>query len=156
MKKHTVTRTWIRADGTVVTRTYTYESGRSRRGKVLVSAKGVVNKKNVDNYKEEILNSSISNAEKRTLLSDLDARIRERKRNKKKLTTTGFVGLQQEGKIERLLANAGYSTEELAAEFELSEKELLNPDNWEGNIFTAGAAQYEFKFSYTGALFTRL
>ena len=43
MKKHTVTRTWIRADGTVVTRTYTYEAGRSRRGKVLVSAKGVVN-----------------------------------------------------------------------------------------------------------------
>jgi hypothetical protein len=156
MKKHTVKRTWIRADGTVVTKEYTYGRGKSRRGKVLVNAKGIVNKKNLADFKLEIQNSTIGAAEKRTLLADLDARIRERKRNKKKLTTTGFAGLQQEQNIERMFANAGYSISEAATEFELTEAELLNPDNWEGNIYTEKGVQYSFAFSYTGALFSRI
>lgn len=156
MGKHTVKRTWKRADGTVITRTYTYGVGKSRRGRVLVNAKGVINKKNVDKFKDEIRNSAISSAEKRTLLADLDARLRERKRNKKKLTTTGFAGLQQTEKIERLFVNAGYSISEAAAEFGLSEEELLKPENWSGDVYTQGGNQYAFAFTYTGALFSKL
>ena len=156
MKKHTVKRTQIRADGTVVTKEYTYDKGKSRRGKVLVNARGVINKKNVEDFRQEIQDSDIGVAEKRTLLADLDARLRERKRNKKKLTTTGFMGLQQEEKVERLFANAGYSISEAAEAFGLNEEQLRNPANWSGDIYTQGATQYEFNFTYTGALFSRI
>ena len=156
MKKRTVKRTWRKADGTVVTREYTYNVGKSRRGKVLVNARGVINKKNVDAFKQEIRDSSISTAEKRTLLADLDANIRQRKGEKKKLTTTGFAGLQQEERIDRLFANAGYSVAEAAEEFGFSEEELLNPDNWRGDTFTQNGVQYAFAFTYTGALFSRV
>lgn len=153
--KRTVRRTWIRSDGTIVTRTYTYE-GKSRKGKVLVNSKGQINYKNVKAFKQEIKDSSASIAEKRTLLADLDSRLRERKRNKKKLTTTGFAGLQQDEKIERLFANAGYSVSEAAAEFELTEAELLDPKNWEGDIYTENGVQYAFTFTYTGSLFNKI
>lgn len=153
--KHTVKRTWTRADGTVVTRTYSYE-GKSRKGKVLVNAKGQINYKNVKKFKDEIQNSSASIAEKRTLLADLDSRLRERHRNKKKLTTTGFAGLQQDEKIERMFANAGYSPSEAASEFGLTEAELLDAKNWNDNIYTEKGVQYAFTFTYTGALFNKI
>lgn len=155
MRKQTVKRTWTRADGTVVTRTYSYE-GKSRKGKVLVNAKGQINYKNVKAFKDDIQNSSASAAEKRTLLADLDSRLRERHRNKKKLTTTGFAGLQQDEKIERMFANAGYSPSEAASEFGLTEAELLDSKNWNDNIYTEKGVQYAFTFTYTGALFNRI
>lgn len=153
--KHTVKRTWTRADGTKVTRTYSYE-GKSRKGKVLVNAKGQINYKNVKKFKDEIQNSSASIAEKRTLLADLDSRLRERHRNKKKLTTTGFAGLQQDEKVERMFANAGYSPSEAASEFGLDETELLDAKNWNDNIYTEKGVQYAFTFTYTGALFNKI
>ena len=55
-----------------------------------------------------------------------------------------------------MFANAGYSVSEAANEFGLTEEELLNPENWEGSIYTEGGVQYSFAFTYTGALFTRL
>lgn len=155
MRKQTVKRTWTRADGTVVTRTYSYE-GKSRKGKVLVNARGQINYKNVKKFKDEIQNSSASIAEKRTLLADLDSRLRERHRNKKKLTTTGFAGLQQDEKIERMFANAGYSPSEAASEFGLTEAELLDSKNWNDNIYTEKGVQYAFTFTYTGALFNKI
>jgi hypothetical protein len=155
MRKQTVKRTWTKADGTVVTRTYSYE-GKSRKGKVLVNAKGQINYKNVKKFKDEIQNSSASIAEKRTLLADLDSRLRERHRNKKKLTTTGFAGLQQDEAIERMFANAGYSPSEAASEFGLDETELLDSKNWNDNIYTEKGVQYTFTFTYTGALFNRI
>lgn len=153
--KHTVKRTWTRADGTKVTKTYSYE-GKSRKGKVLVDAKGNIRYKNVNAFKEEIKKSSASVAEKRTLLADLDSRLRERHRNKKKLTTTGFAGLQQDERVERLFANAGYSLSEAASTFGLKETELLNPKNWSGDVYTEDGNQYAFNFTYTGALFNKI
>jgi hypothetical protein len=50
--KHTVTRKWTRKDGTTVTRTYTYNKGKSHKGKTLVDAKGRINYKNVKAFKE--------------------------------------------------------------------------------------------------------
>lgn len=157
MRKQTVKRTWTRADGTVVTRTYSYE-GKSRKGKVLVNARGQINYKNVKKFKDEIQNSSYSAAEKRTLLADLDNRLKERHRNKKKLTTTGFAGLQQDSEqyIERMFANAGYSPAEAADAFDLDETELVNPKNWNDNIYTEKGVQYAFTFTYTGALFKKI
>lgn len=154
--KHTVTRTWTRKDGTTVTKTYIYGKGKSRRGKTLVDTRGRINYKNVKAFKEEINKSSASPAEKRTLIADLDSRVRERHRNKKKLTTTGFAGLQQQEKVERLFANAGYSPSEAAAEYGLTETELLDPSNWSGDVYTEKGQQYTFSFNYTGALFTRI
>lgn len=156
MKAHTVKRSWMRKDGTIVVREYTYKQGRSRKGKVLVSNKGVVNQKNVTKFKNDIMNSKLSDAEKRTLLADLDARIRQRKKSKHKLTTTGFAGLQQEQEIERLFANAGYSIEEAAKEYGIDESALRDAENWTGEIFTYDGITYTFNFNYTGALFTRI
>lgn len=159
MKKHTVKRTWTRADGTVVSRTYSYDKGKSRRGRVLVNAKGKVNYKNVKEYKDKIQASdSLNEAEKRTLIADLEARIKERKRNKKKLTTTGFAGAQHdaEDRISRLFANAGYSVSEAAEEYDLDESKLLDTRNWSGDTYTEDGVSYEFKFTYTGALFKKI
>lgn len=156
MKSRTVKRRWIRKDGTVVIREYTYKQGRSRKGKVLVNDKGVVIQKNVNKFKAEIMNSKLSDAEKRTLVSDLDARIRQRKKSKHKLTTTGFAGLQQDQEIERLFANAGYSIEEAAKEYGIDELALRDAGNWAGETFNYGGVSYAFNFNYTGALFTRV
>ena len=157
--KRTVKRKWFnKKTGKYVTRTYKYNgSGKSTRSKTLVTKSGIINKKNVENYIKEIKNNSTySESEKRTLISDLNALVEQRHKDKKKLTVSGFLGKQQEDKISRFFVNAGYSVEEAAEEMEISKEDLLNEENWKDDTFTLRddnnevIGQWIFEFTYTG------
>ncbi len=92
-----VTRTYYsKRLGKIVTKTYTYGEGKSRRGLTLVGKDGKItpnSKKNVLKFKESIDNNPfLSRAEKITLKNKLDALIKVRHDSGKKLTTTGFYG----------------------------------------------------------------
>lgn len=154
--KTIIRKYWSKKKGDWVTKIYTYE-GKSRRGKVLVSKSGQVNKKNVEEYKQQIENSNVyTEAEKRMLKADLNNLIRQRSKNKQKMTTTGFEGYEAETKIERFFVNAGYSVEEAAEILGVSEEEIYDKRNWQGNVLTVSGQSYEIKFNYTGSLFQPL
>lgn len=157
MKKHTVKRTWTTKSGITKTKSYTYGVGKSRRGKVLVSKSGTLNKKNIQAFKDEINNSKkYSAAEKRALIADLNIIIKQRQKSNRKLTTTGFVGEIEDKAISRMFANAGYSAEEAARELGVTEAEILDKRNWSGETFTLGSVAYQFKFNYTGSVFEKI
>ena len=148
-----VTRTyWSKKKNQFVTKVYQYKST-SRRGKTLVGKTGRVNQKNIDAFKEQIRNSNANEAEKRTLIADLDALVHQRHNSKKKLTTTGFLGKMRRDAPSRFLSNAGYSTEEFAEETGLDEADILDPRNWEHGILTVDGRHFKFSFTYTGELY---
>lgn len=133
---------------------------KSRRGRTLVSKSGKLNasnKKNIDAFKNEIMSSKeYTDAEKRGLIADLNIIIKQRMKDGKKLTTTGFFGELASDKIERMLVNAGYSIEEASEELGVSESELLDMKNWSGDKFTHAKDTWLFSFKYTGAAFTKI
>ena len=55
-----------------------------------------------------------------------------------------------------MLINAGYSPEEAAAELGVSESDIMNTKNWSGDVFTFAGLSYQFKFGYTGSMFTKI
>lgn len=156
--KRNITRTWTTKSGITKTKTYTYTGkGKSRRGLTLVGKNGKINKKNIEKFKDEINNDSSLNAsEKRTLIADLNIVAKQRAKSGRKLTTTGFYGEMQSSKVSRVLANAGYSVEEAAAELGVTETDILNSGNWSGDVLTIGATSWTLKFTYTGSLFTAI
>lgn len=167
MKTRTVTRTWMLKSGETRTKTYTYDyTGRSRKGKTLVSASGALNYTNIKEFKQQILsNKDYREDQKRSLINDLETKIKEKKRHKSKLTTTGFLGYKvgrAEGEdadvasIKRLLTNAGYSVEEAAEELGVTEEDILNTNNWKGDKFSHGSKTWQFTFTYTGSMFKLL
>ena len=153
-----ITRTWITKSGITKTKTYIYTGrGKSRRGLTLVGKNGKINKKNVEKFKDEIRNdNSLTTAEKQGFIADLNIMTKQRMAEGRKLTTTGFYGELSSSKINRLLANAGYSVEEAAMELGLNEGDILNAGNWSGDVFTFGGVSYLVKFTYTGSLFTKV
>lgn len=158
MNYRKITRTWTTKSGITKTRTYTYKGvGKSRRGKTLVSKSGKINKKNLEQFKNEIdASTEYNDAEKRALKADLNIIIKQRVKSGKKLTTTGFLGELSNDSITRMLVNAGYSPEEAARDLDVDISDLLNVKNWNNDIFTVGSLTYQFQYSYTGSLFTRL
>jgi hypothetical protein len=154
----TVKRTWTTKSGITKTKTFTYTGkGKSRRGLTLVGKNGRLNKKNVEKFKNEInADNSLTAAEKRGLIADLNIITKQRVKDKSKLTTTGFYGELASTKISTLLANAGYSIEEAAEELGITEADILESKNWRGDILTVGAASWAVKFTYTGSLFTAI
>ena len=156
--KRNITRTWTTKSGITKTKTYTYTGkGKSRRGLTLVGKNGKVNKKNIEKFKNEInADSSLTAAEKRGLIADLNIIAKQRAKDKSKLTTTGFYGELASTKISTLLANAGYSVEEAADELGITETDILDAKNWSGDILTIGATSWRVKFTYTGSLFTAI
>lgn len=129
---------------------------KSKRGLTLVGKDGRIttnSKKNVEKFKEAIMQTpGYTAAEKETLINDLDARIYNAHKNKRKLTTTGFMGAQESDKIERLLTNAGYTADELAKEIGVSEEDILNSSNWEDGVFMG---TWELSFNYTSSILVK-
>ena len=152
-----ITRRYVKKDGTVVIKTYDY-SRKSSRGITLVSKKGKINRKNVDAFKDAIdARTDLTKAEKTTIKNDLEAYIYQRQQAKEKLTTTGFIGHRTKNAPERMFANAGMTSDEIAATYGLNANELRDPANWHGNVFTASNGdEYEFEFSYTGELLRKI
>lgn len=132
---------------------------KSSRGRVLVSAKGRKNTKNINDYIDKINHDpNLTEGEKRSKIADLKIYIEDRaKHNRqltgKRLTTNGFEGWEADSELNRMFANLGMSAEELAYEYDLDAEELLDPSNWENGVFKG---QYEFNFTYTGAIFREI
>lgn len=137
---------------------YTYDASKyqykhkSTRGLTLVGKNGRIDKANIQKFKDAIdANKSYSAAEKRYLKADLDAMVKQKHRAGEKMTTTGFLGHLEKNKISKMFTNAGYSTADVASEYGISEAELLDPNNWLGDVFTSiGGKTLTFKFTYQG------
>lgn len=158
-----VTRTYKTKSGKLVTKTYTYGGDKykykhkSTKGKVLVNSRGVINKKNIEKLKEEIMNDpNLTNAEKRAALKDIDVYVFTRHQNKQKLTTTGFAGIEANDDITRMFANAGYTVEDAADLIGVDPDELLDEDNWVDGDFIYNGHTYRFNFNYTGDIWTEI
>ena len=142
--------------GKTITKTYIYEH-KSTRGKTLVGKNGKVNKKNVDEFIKEINNNpELSAVQKRTMVNELRAEIRDRVHNNKKLTTTGFAGQRADTDVERMFYNVGIDPEEIAAEQNIDILDLIDKRNWAGDVFTINGVKYKFSFTYTGNSFVRV
>lgn len=157
----TVKRTYKTKHG-VVTKTYTYGHA-STRGKTLVGKSGKINKNNIESFIKAINdNPNFSDAEKRTTINDLNSLIRQRSKNGKKLTTTGFLGHREEEKVDRMLTNLGTSIEEASDILGIDIEDLRNSDNWDDNTFTLTdkdgniISKYEFEFTYTGEVWKKI
>lgn len=146
-----VTRTWYNKKlGKYITKTYEYNHP-SKKGLTLVDKRGRILTKNVNTFKDSILNNTEFNEpQKRALIDDLNMYIQERHKHKNKLTTTGFMGTQSNTDITRFLANAGYSVEELAGEIGENEDEILNENNWYDNMLHINGRTFKFNWTYTG------
>ena len=55
-------------------------------------------------------------------------------------------------KIEKAIINTGYTSEELAAEMGIDVMDLLDEDNWDGDIFKLGDRTWNFEFKYDGSV----
>ena len=136
---------------------------KTRKGYTLVSANGRVMHKRIEDFKAQIMASKRSKSLKDELINELDAVVNDRRLRVKKLTETGFLGHAQnviynkrsggEQTIRTMIANMGYTPGQLAKEYGFKVSDLLNPDNWNGDILTIGDVQYKLIFTYTGNVF---
>lgn len=141
-----------------VIKEYQY-SHKSTRGKVLVSKKGVVYKKNVEALKGKIDSMDIPYADKRYMLNQLEEQVFTAKRSKSRLDTNGFMGRMEDDKISRFFTNMGYSMGEVAEQLGLGFDELdelLDESNWKSDVFSYGGRSWRFAFTYSGELFTEV
>ena len=136
---------------------------KTRKGYTLVSANGRVMHKRVAELKEQIMASKRSKSLKEELVNELDAVVNDRKLRVKKLTETGFFGHAQnviynkrsgdEQAIRTMIANMGYTPGQLAKEYGLRVSDIIDPNNWLGDVLTIGNKQYRLTFTYTGNVF---
>ena len=135
---------------------------KTRKGYTLVSANGRVMHKRIEELKAQIMASKRSKSLKEELINELDAVVNDRRLRVKKLTETGFFGHAQnviynkrsgdEQAIRTMIANMGYTPGQLAKEYRLRVSDLLNPNNWLGDVLAIGNKQYRLTFSYTGSV----
>ena len=148
-----VTRTyWSKKKGQFVTKVYEYK-GKSRRGKTLVGKGGRIYQKNIDELKEQIANSDRSQSEKRYLLADLNARVKQRHKDERRLTTSGWAAIYKEDKVSKFLTNAGYNPEEFADELGVDLEDVLDINNWDDGILNIGSRHFKFNWTYTGEFY---
>ena len=126
---------------------------KSKRSRTLVGKNGVIStnsKKNVQNLVDQInANDSLTDDEKLTLVNDLYSYVDQAHLAKKKMTVNGFWARYESDKISRMLTNAGYTADELAAEIGVSEEEIMKAENWNKDIFMG---KWQLSFQYTGEL----
>ena len=135
---------------------------KTRKGYTLVSSNGRVMHKRIEDLKQQIMASKRSKSLKDELINELDAVVNDRRLRVKKLTETGFFGHAQnviynkrsgdEQAIRTMIANMGYTPGQLAKEYGLRVSDLIDPNNWLGDVLTIGNKQYRLTFSYTGSV----
>lgn len=142
----------------------------------------VINKKNVDNIINNIARDARLDPDtKRTLSSKIKSVLNDKNAEGKKLymnsvntivanyvetlsvsTVEELDRLSSKKRIQGAIYNTGEMPDDLAARLSaqsgksISEEDLLNPDNWSGNRFSFGGIYWNFSFSYSGEVFTRV
>lgn len=111
-----------------------YQYDRDR--KVFVK-NGKIHQKNIDDYIKRIDKSNVlTPSEKTTLKNDLMARVKQYQQEGKTLSNYGFEGHRTKNSIDRMFANMGRSTEDIATEIGVPESALRDINNWSGDTFT--------------------
>lgn len=160
-----------------VTKTYTYSSnaykykrGARKTERLFTVSKGKYNLKVQawNNFVNKTLSDeSLSQAEYITLKNQLEMvkrRILEGNDNYKmpsgrlrKIDETSILARLAQDKISRYLINMGWSVEEIAKDFNVSEDELLDPSNWHKGVFMAkDGRKWSFTFDYKGRPYKQL
>ena len=135
-----------------------------KRGKVIVNAKGKINKKNFDKFMEEVKDEIKVNFKKgvygdreldeviRANVQDIKDYVNTRAQDKSRLTTSGIRGAKfANTRAANYLLNMGLDLDEAAKEYGVTVDELINDDNWVGNQFknpSTGVLEAPLIFKY--------
>ena len=134
----TITRTYYsKRAGGYVTKVYEYTYKKEndklinvyKRSKpdVIVYKSGKLNKENFN----KMLATFTDEAERQ----DFKNIVKFKQQNKEKLSETYFRATKEKDEIKRMFVNLGYSYNEAAAEIGVDEAQILNKENWDGNVF---------------------
>ena len=146
-KKRTVVRKYFsKRKNEWVTKTYHYNRKKAKRSDLIVGKSGKVYKDrlkklkdSLDEYDQFELDLIIIHQQAKK-----DARISERT----------LRSMLADSKIQKAIINTGYTPEELAAEMGINVDDLLDEDNWDGDIFKLGDRTWNFEFRYDGSVMT--
>ena len=145
-KTRTITRSWTKKSGEVVTKTYEYEV-KGVKSKLLVNATGKVYKKRLEEFLKKYSGADAYDAE---------ALIDFYSEHKKRLSEQTLRSKLAENKYEKMFINVGRSAEELAQELGTTVEELTNDENWEGSRLRVNGSEYLFEFRYSGDVLTKV
>ena len=145
-KTRTVTRTWKKKSGEIVTRTYVYED-KGVKSRKLVDANGYVYEKRLKKFIEEYSGADVY---------DIESYIEFYREHKMLLYEQTLRSKLADNKYEKMFINVGRSPMELAQELGTTVGELTNKENWDGSILKINGMEYLFEFRYSGDVLTRI
>ena len=146
-KQRTVVRKYFsKRKNEWVTKTYHYKTKKAKRSDLIVGKSGKVYKDRLKKLKDSLdandqfeLDLIIMHQQAKK-----DARISERT----------LRSMLADSKIEKAIINTGYTPDELAAEMGIDVMDLLDENNWDGDIFKLGNRTWNFEFKYDGSVMT--
>ena len=146
-KKKTVVRKYFsKRKNEWVTKTYHYNRKKAKRSDLIVGKSGKVYKDRLKKLRDSLdaddqfeLDLIIIHQQAKK-----DARISERT----------LRSMLADSKIQKAIINTGYTPDELAAEMGINVDDLLDEDNWDGDIFKLGDRTWNFEFKYDGSVMT--
>lgn len=163
----TVTRRWTNKNGQVVEKTYQYDSSvykkqSDKKAKNLVYTKsGKLKKSKV----VEIFNTLLEKGKvtKFTGVADITRKIENMKATSKSkvlgnISVETVIASYMKDSLLKMLANTGYSVEQLANKLGVSVAELLDKENWtsvNGQQYfkKPNGAEYRFEYKYDDEVF---
>ena len=147
-KKRTVVRKYFsKRKNEWVTKTYEYNAKKAKRSDLIVGKSGKV-------YKDRLkkLRDSLSDPNDQY---ELDLIIENQLYKKDpRISERTLRSMLANSKIEKAIINTGYTPDELAAEMGIDVMDLLDEDNWDGDIFKLGDRTWNFEFKYDGSVMT--
>ena len=146
-KQRTVVRKYFsKRKNEWVTKTYHYNRKKAKRSDLIVGKSGKVSKDRLKKLRDSLdaddqfeLDLIIIHQQAKK-----DARISERT----------LRSMLADSKIQKAIINTGYTPDELAAEMGIDVADLLDEDNWDGDIFQLGDRTWNFEFKYDGSVMT--
>ena len=147
MKIKRVTRTWIRKDGTIVTRNYTYtkNSKYSDVNHILMTKEGT-RTKFYDQLKNKLQEAYGADAD--SYISQLDSWMNDAEKKNKAFSEATFRSKLEDSKREKYFFNMGGDIDEIAAELGTTREVLAADANWDHDNFKFNGWVYTFKFDY--------
>ena len=147
-KQRTVVRKYFsKRKNEWVTKTYHYNAKKAKRSDLIVGKSGKI-------YKDRLkkLRDSLDDPNDQY---ELDLLIENQLYKKNpRISEKTLRSMIADSKIEKAIINTGYTPEELAAEMGIDVMDLLDEDNWDGDIFKLGDRTWNFEFKYDGSVMT--
>ena len=145
-KKKTVVRKYFsKRKNEWVTKVYEYDT--RAKSPLIINKKGKV-------YEDKLkrLRNSLSDPNDQ---AELDLLIENQLYKKNpRISEKTLRSMLADSKIEKVIINTGYTPDELAAEMGINVMDLLDEDNWDGDIFKLGDRTWNFEFRYDGSVMT--